>query len=109
VYIKRKTVLAVVQRINTWRYVYCSGFSGWINVADDQKDAGIFVYNETVRRYEDWKGNNLFFASGRFMIGTDGTAFTVTNVMAGLVTYLFFWHMAPHAPYASIHTVSRVV
>jgi hypothetical protein len=109
VYIKRKTILAVVQRIKTWRFVYCAGFSGWINVADDQKDAGIFVRKENLKRYEDWKGNNLFFANGRIMIGSDGTAFTVTNVMASLVAYLFFWHVAPRAPYATIHTVSRSV
>lgn len=100
VLIKRKAIVVVLERRGTWRSVFCSGFQGWINISDDQAKSQIFMRAKSVRRYEDWRGNNYFFFNGKAMLGSDGRFFAVTNIMAALVLYLFFVHvtLATQAP-----------
>lgn len=107
VYIKRKAALAVLERIGTWRYIHCSGFNGWINVSEDQKGSNIFVPAPTFRRYQNWKGNNNFLFNGKIMLGSDARSFIFTNFMIALVSFLFFWHIAPAAPHSKLITVSH--
>jgi hypothetical protein len=105
VHIKKRAALAVLERMGTWRYVICSGFTGWINVADNQAQSKVFVRTPTIQRYMDWKGTNIFLFGGRVIMGSDGKLFLFTNIMAVLVTYLFFWHLAPKAPHSRIFMV----
>lgn len=98
VLIKRKAVVVVLERRGTWRSVFCSGFQGWINISDDQAQSQIFVRAKSIRRYEDWRGNNYFFFNGKALLGSDGRFFAVTNVMAAIVLYLFFAYVAPASP-----------
>jgi hypothetical protein len=105
VYIKRKAALAVLERVGSWRYIHCAGFNGWINVSEDQKGSKIFAHAPTLRRYEDWPGNNIFLFGGRLMIGADARFFLFTNMTTAIVVYIFFGYMAPATPRPALVSV----
>eukprot|EP01032_Pedospumella_encystans_P007672 gene7672-9178_t len=103
VHIKRPAVFVVIERKGTWRNVSCSGHQGWINVSDGQEGSKVFEKVSTFRRYQDWRGNNLFFSEGRVMLGSDGKFFMATNGVASIVIYLFYAYVVPGVPdYANI-------
>ena len=107
VHIKRPAVFVVIERKGTWRSVSCSGHQGWINVSDGHEGSKVFEKVSTFRRYQDWRGNNLFFSEGRIMLGSDGKFFMATNGVASIVIYLFYAYVVPGVPdYANIVKVS---
>ena len=109
VHVGRQVVFAITERKDTWRYVYCAGHQGWINVSDSQQGSNIFERVTSFPRHKDWRGNNLFFLSGRIMLGSDGKFFAATNLVASVVVYLFHAHFAPVVPYSPIVTTVGAV
>lgn len=98
VLVKRRAIVVVLERRGTWRNIFCSGFEGWVNISDDQANSQIFTRAKSIRRHEDWRGNNYFFFNGKVMLGSDGKFFAVTNVMSVIVLYLFFGHVTIATP-----------
>ncbi|KAJ1432913.1 DHHC palmitoyltransferase-domain-containing protein [Ochromonadaceae sp. CCMP2298] len=102
VIIKRRAVLVVVKRSGTWRSVYCMGFNGWINISDDQRGSGVFTQTQSIRRFEDWRGNNYFFAGGQLMLGCDAKYFYVTQICYVIFSLLFYLDVVPYCPAPSL-------
>lgn len=91
--IRRSSLIIVSERLGDWWFVTASGYSGWANTASTSGHQGDSLHVErvhTIRRYEDWRGNNHFFCDGRVMLGSDARFFGVTNVLLLLPTLLFF-------------------
>lgn len=108
VLIKRKAIVVVLDRRGTWRNVFCSGFQGWINISDDHAKSQIFIRTNSIRRHEDWRGNNYFFFNGKAMLGSDGRFFAVTNGLSATVLYLFFAYVAQESPAPVTIAVRRI-
>ena len=108
VHIKRKSIFFITDKVDTWRYVHCSGFKGWINVSNDHKESRIFVRKRSIKRYEDWKAKNIFLFDGRIILGSSWEYFSITNGLILLVIYLFYGYLIPKAPYAQLMTVCIV-
>jgi hypothetical protein len=88
--IRRKAVLIVKERCpGQWFYVRCNGFSGWAYISDASIESGAFKKVISMRRYENWLGNNYFFFQGRFMVGSDARMLMITNIMLVVPTAIF--------------------
>jgi hypothetical protein len=108
VIIKRRSVLVVLKRNGTWRNVYCAGFNGWINISDDQSTSGIFVQTNQVSRFEDWRGNNYFYMSGRMMLGCDAKYFLLTQFFYLFFATLVYVYVLPYCPARGVIAVSTI-
>jgi hypothetical protein len=51
------------------------GFYGWTYVPDDAIEKKVFNQIHSMKRYEEWQGNNYFFCGGHIMMGSDAKFF----------------------------------
>lgn len=102
--VRHTSVFVVLRRCSSdadsddWHYISCAGMSGWIFIPADLKESlpSVFRSVPSIHRYQDWKGNNHFFCSGRVMLGPDLGYFCLTNI--GMVI-LFVAHLHILASY----------
>jgi hypothetical protein len=108
VVIKRVALVCILDSVDTWRKIRSCGYDGWVNLSDDVAGSDkLFEPVKHLRRYEDWKGKNIFLLRGRIMLGCDAKFFAVTNVIAIIVTYAFFAGVASECYAPMITTVGN--
>lgn len=96
--IRRSSLIIVTDKQGDWWHITASGYSGWTNIAPvSSRECDVLNVEAVtaVRRYEDWRGNNHFYADGRIMLGSDARFFFVTNVLLVVPMALFFGFIIP--------------
>ena len=91
--IRRSSLIIVTDKIGDWWHITASGYTGWANTAPvSSREADLLRVEavQSIRRHEDWRGNNNFLLDGRIMLGSDARFFFVTNVLLIAPASLFF-------------------
>jgi hypothetical protein len=79
-----------------WWYVYSQGFEGWVYIGGSDKEMRHFEQCESIKRYEDWRGNNYFFLDGRIMLGSDAKLLLLSYSLILVPSFIFFWYVLPY-------------
>lgn len=90
VIIRKKTIFIILKSDLNWKYLKSYGLSGWININSDMINKS-FVEIRSVKRYDDWQGNNFIFCNGKFIFGSDFKLFLLTNSLILLLSALFYY------------------
>lgn len=88
-----KTCLLTVTKIKDQRWLYVSSgneFSGWVYYTDELKNQKALHPVQSFRKYENWKGNNVFLCDGTVMMGNDWLCFGGTLGFFIGLSCLFF-------------------
>ena len=88
-----KTRLLTVTKIKDQRWLYVNSgheFSGWVYYTDELMNNNALHPVQSFRKYEDWKGNNVFLCSGMVMLGNDWLCFGSTLAFFIGISCLFF-------------------
>ena len=79
-----------------WHHISCAGINGWIFIPTElvktlgtSSKNSVFREVPSIRRFQDWKGNNHFFFEGRVMIGPDLGYFLLTNSFMSILFVVF--------------------
>lgn len=87
-----------------WWYIHSQGFEGWAFLGHDREKSHVELC-ESLRRYEDWRGNNYFFWDGRIMLGSDAKLLIMSNAMLLIPSICFFWYVLPE--FAALLTLNE--
>lgn len=101
----KESILIVLDCDQTWKLIQCRGLTGWISLSEEFRKSKCFKKLSSLRRYEDWRGNNTFLFSGRLILGKDLPLFTLTNAAALFVLTVFYAYMVPVCPWRTVIAV----
>ena len=87
-----------------WWYVHSQGFEGWTYLGHDKEKRHVELC-ESLRRYEDWRGNNYFLWDGRIMLGSDAKLLILSNTLLLVPSICFFWYVLPE--FAALLTLNE--
>ena len=89
--IAKKTIFLLLQNHGKFKLISCLGHEGWIYVPDQSLlNKEIFQPLDTFHAYEDWPGENFFYADGQIMLGHDRYLCIGTCLFIFILTILFF-------------------
>lgn len=112
---KKSHVIRLIQH-DSWWFVYCRGWEGWLQVPPEALTSGALREVNSFQKFEDWSGRNYFLFNGKFMTGSDAkffwfvyiiftllfeveiTSFSLTNLLITAPTILFLMFVLQHYP-----------
>jgi hypothetical protein len=94
--IREKCLIVITQTDENWNYILCREIEGWcqFNRTNETVKEALSRLPEYTR-YQEWRGNNVFFFDGQLMFGSDFNFFVFTNILYTIPSLLFFLFVLP--------------
>ena len=88
-----KPSLFIIQKVEStkWLNVSSGEINGWVYLNDELLKENAFHQVVQFRKYEEWKGNNIFVSCGSsiFMMGSDWKCFIATYIFIIFFSIIF--------------------